>query len=173
MISQIDCFLLCASIEAVSSTLEQLRECRAVKHINLLVSEELAETTPVPEGCTMIVVDSMQSSEALASIADNLHCPYAMLYTKSSPLTLGLYALRRMVRVANDTGAAMVYSDHYSVENGETKAHPVIDYQEGSLRDDFDFGSLLVIKSELIRQYAANNADAAYKYAALYDLRLF
>lgn len=173
MISQIDCFLPCASIEAVSSTLEQLRECRAVKHINLLVSEELAETTPVPEGCTMIVVDSMQSSEALASIADNLHCPYAMLYTKSSPLTLGLYALRRMVRVANDTGAAMVYSDHYSVENGETKPHPVIDYQEGSLRDDFDFGSVMLIRSELIRQYAANNADAAYKYAALYDLRLF
>lgn len=85
MISQIDCFLPCASIEAVSSTLEQLRECRAVKHINLLVSEELAETTSVPEGCTMIVVDSMQSSETLASIVDNLHCPYAMLYTKSSP----------------------------------------------------------------------------------------
>ena len=173
MISNIDCFLPCASLEAVASTLEQLRECRAVKHINLLVSQELATTVAAPEGCTMIVVDNMQSSAAISAIADNLQCPYAMIYTKTSPLTLGLYALRRMQRVASESGAAMVYSDHYSVENGETKQHPVIDYQEGSLRDDFDFGSVMLIRSELIRQYAAKNEDADYKYAALYDLRLY
>lgn len=173
MISQIDCFLPCINKDTVIQTLEQLRECRAVKHINLLVSEELAQTTPVPEGCTMIVVDNMQSSEAIKSISENIQCPYTVLYKKSSPLTLGLYALRRMMRVANETGAAMVYSDHYSVENGVVVSHPVIDYQEGSLRDDFDFGSLVLVKSDLIRQYVAENADAEYKFAALYDLRLF
>ncbi len=173
MISQIDCFLPCTNKDTVIQTLEQLRECRAVKHINLLVSEELAQTTPVPEGCTMIVVDNMQSSEAIKSISENIQCPYTVLYKKSSPLTLGLYALRRMMRVANETGAAMVYSDHYSVENGVVVPHPVIDYQEGSLRDDFDFGSLVLVKSDLIRQYVAENADTEYKFAALYDLRLF
>ena len=173
MILKTDCFLPCSDMEAVMPTLRQMRECRAVKHINLLVSEDFAMNNVAPDGCTMIVVDNMQSSVAINSIADNLNCEYALIYTKHSPLTLGLYSLRRMIRVAAETNSVMVYSDHYSVENGKTVNHPVIDYQPGSLRDDFDFGSVLLIKSKLIREYAAANSNAEYKYAGLYDLRLF
>ena len=173
MILKTDCFLTCSDIDAVKPTLQQMRECRAVKHINLLVSEEFAKSNTVPEGCTFIVVDNMQSSLAISSIADNLNSEYVLLYTKISPLTLGLYSLRRMIRVAAETNSVMVYSDHYSVENGKTVCHPVIDYQSGSLRDDFDFGSVLLIKSKLIREYVAINRSTDYKYAALYDLRLF
>ena len=60
-----------------------------------------------------------------------------------------------MLRVAVETDAEMIYSDHYSVENGVTVAHPVIDYQAGSLRDDFDFGSVIVIKAKTLKEYAA------------------
>ena len=173
MIIKTDCFLPCADIEAVMPTVNQLRECRAVKHINLLVSQDFAMKNAAPEGCAMIVVDNIMSSATMISIAENTDSEYTMIYTKSTPLTIGLYALRRMIRVAAETNAAMVYSDHYSVENGNTVAHPVIDYQAGSLRDDFDFGSVMLFKSRLIKEYAAANADAGYMYAGLYDLRLF
>ena len=173
MIIKSDCFLPCTDFAEIESTLTQLRECRAVKHINLLVSEEFAKNNVAPKGCTMIVVDNIQSSAAICSIADNVDCEYALLYTKTTPLTIGLYAIRRMLRVAVETDAEMIYSDHYSVENGVTVAHPVIDYQAGSLRDDFDFGSVIVIKAKTLKEYTAANAGKEYRFAGLYDLRLF
>lgn len=173
MILKTDCFLPCSDLKGMESTLCQLRECRAVRHINLLVTEEFALKNTAPEGCTMIVVDNITSALAINSIADNTDSEYSLLYTKSLPLTIGMYGIRRMLRVATETNAGMVYSDHYSVENGLTVNHPVIDYQKGSLRDDFDFGSLLLIKSKLIKDYAAENDNSDFKYAALYDLRLF
>ena len=173
MIIKTDCFLPCTDLRSMASTLEQLRECRAVKRINLLVTKEFATQNAVPDGCTMIVVDNISSSTAIQSIADNINCDYAMIYTKATPLTIGLYALRRILRVASETGAEMVYSDHYSVIDGTTVPHPVIDYQEGSLRDDFDFGSVLLFNSKTIKEYATKYSEADYKYAALYDLRLF
>lgn len=173
MIIKSDCFLPCTDFAEIESTLTQLRECRAVKHINLLVSEEFAKNNVAPKGCTMIVVDNIQSSAAICSIADNVDCEYALLYTKATPLTIWLYAIRRMLRVAVETDAEMIYSDHYSVENGVTVAHPVIDYQAGSLRDDFDFGSVIVIKAKTLKEYAAANAGKEYRFAGLYDLRLF
>ena len=173
MIIKTDCFLPCTDLGEIESTLIQLKECRAIKHINLLVSEDFAKNNTPPEGCTLIVVDNIQSSTAICSIAANLDCEYALLYTKSTPLTIGLYAIRRMLRVATETNAELVYSDHHSVENGKTVPHPVIDYQQGSLRDDFDFGSVVLIKAQSIKNYASAYPDKEYKFAALYDLRLF
>lgn len=173
MIIKTDCFIPCTDYEAIEPTLKQMRECRAVKHINLLVSEDFAKSHTAPEGCTLIVVDNIMSSAAITSIADNIDCDYALLYTKTTPLTIGLYAIRRMLRVAVETNAEMVYSDHYSVENGKTEQHPVIDYQTGSLRDDFDFGSVILLKTDSIREYAETAANKEYRYAGFYDLRLF
>ena len=124
MIIKTDCFLPCADIETVMPTVNQLRDCRAVKHINLLVSQDFAMKNAAPEGCAMIVVDNIMSSATMISIAENTDSEYTMIYTKSTPLTIGLYALRRMIRVAAETNAAMVYSDHYSVENGNTVHTP-------------------------------------------------
>ena len=65
-----------------------------------------------------------------------------------------MYAIERFVEVAKDTDAALLYSDHYSIENAKVVKHPVIDYQEGSIRDDFDFGSIVVINSKALHEYA-------------------
>jgi hypothetical protein len=96
-----------------------------------------------------------------------------MLSLKPQPVNIGQSALERVVRVAADANAALMYSDHYTIENGVRCAHPVIDYQLGSLRDDFDFGALLLIKTELLKKYAAQIGNRNYQYAGLYDLRLF
>ena len=128
----------------------------------------------IPEGCALIVVDSLTSSNTMMSIAENVDSDYALLLTKPTPLTIGMSALERLLRVAADADAAMLYSDHYSMENGEMKQHPTIDYQKGSIRDDFDFGSLVLINGRLLREWADSQTESdELQHAGFYDLRLF
>lgn len=82
-------------------------------------------------------------------------------------MSLVHFALERMVQIAEDTGAAMVYADHFN-DRGPA---PVIDYQKGSLRDDFDFGGLLLYRTDVFLKALAS-MDKDYAYAGLYDLRL-
>lgn len=42
---------------------------------------------------------------------------------------------------------------------GERTPHPVIDYQLGSVRDDFDFGSLLMFRTDYLKR-AINEIEA-------------
>ena len=76
------------------------------------------------------------------------------------------YGLERLIQVADDTKAAMAYSDRFNPEPA-----PVIDYQQGALRDDFDFGSVMLWRVETLKQ-AVSEMDTDYQYAGLYDLRL-
>jgi hypothetical protein len=76
-----------------------------------------------------------------------------------------------MCRIAEDTQAGMLYADHYQVVEGNRKSAPVIDYQKGSLRDDFDFGSVLFFDSVILKD-AVSEMETNYQYAGLYDLRL-
>lgn len=169
----IDCFLPCTDINAVANTLRQLKGSRMIRHINLMVTQEMAMSTPVPENCSFIVVDGLKSASAMRSIADSCMADYALVFLGVTPVSMGQYSIQRMMRVATDTEAAMVYSDRISVENGEHKAHPVIDWQEGSLRDDFDFGSLVMIKGSLLHRFAHDVEESSYKYAGWYELWLY
>lgn len=174
MRGKIDCFLACDDISILEPTITCLRESRTTHHIHLLVSAEMATKEKAPEGCTMMVVDSLTGSSTIKSIAKNADSDYSLLLTKATPLTIGMTTLERILRVAADADAAMLYSDHYSMENGEMKQHPAIDYQKGSIRDDFDFGSLILINSRLLREYADTQTETEeLKHAGLYDLRLF
>ena len=169
----IDCFLPCDDIAAVEPLIRQLRQSSAVQHINLLVTEDFAAANKPLEDTAFIVVDNIQSSRTILSIAEKADADFALLYMKTTPLSLGYYALERLQQVADETRAVMVYSDHYSVEDGKTVAHPVIDYQLGSVRDDFDFGSLVLISGDALREYARSHDDADWKFAGWYDLRLW
>ena len=105
------------------------------------------------------------------SLSGALTAPYTLVYTKYTPLRLGRFSLERMLSVAEDTGAVMVYADHFKELGGGRVPAPVIDYQEGSLRDQFDFGSVLLYRTSVLQEAVAG-MDADYSYAALYDLRL-
>ena len=213
MREKIDLFLPCEDIEVAQSALLELHDNKTVQHINLLVSADFAAHHQVPDGCTFVVIDRLESSNTVESIAENTDADYVMICTKTTPIKWGLYALERFLRTADDTGAVMVYSDYYSLikedkeaakvggkeekdgaETHEAKAdgaethklkaeqeantgklikHPVIDYQSGSLRDDFDFGSLWFIKAQALHDFIAQQDRADYQYAGLYDLRLY
>ena len=173
MREKIDLFLPFEALEKGEETLLELHENKTVQHINLLVSSDFASQHQVPEGCTFVVIDRMESSNTVMSIAENTDADYLLLCTRMTSVRWGLYAQERFLRTADDTGAVMVYSDHYSLEEGALTKHPAIDYQAGSLRDDFDFGSLWLIKSQALLDYVAQTDRVDYQYAGLYDLRLY
>ena len=173
MRQKIDLFLPCEDLDVAQEALLELHDNKTVQHINLLVSADFAASHQVPDGCTFIVVDRLESSNTVSSIAENTDADYVIICTKATPIRWGLYALERFLRTADDTGAVMVYSDHYSVQEGKLEKHPVIDYQAGSLRDDFDFGSLWLVKAQNLLDYAALQDRQEYQFAGLYDLRLY
>ncbi|MBR5845950.1 MAG: glycosyltransferase family 2 protein [Rikenellaceae bacterium] len=129
---------------------------------------QLAENAIVAEVC---VAGDLNKTETLRKIAAEVKTAYTMFYTKPLALQMGYYSLDRFVDVAEDTDAAMLYSNYYECKEGKTIAHPVIDYQAGSLRNDFNFGSVLVVKSDKLRK-AVEAMDVDYEFAAMYDLRL-
>ena len=162
----IDCFLPCDDLRSLEGTLEALRQSKTTRYIYLLVSAGFAETARVPADCRVVEVDSPRSTATMLRMAACAEAEYVLLSQKAAPFTLGYYALERMLRVAVDGDAAMVYADHYTVEGGERHSHPVIDYQKGALRDDFDFGQLLLVRSSLLREYAAL-PHPDYRFAGL------
>ena len=126
-------------------------------------------------GVTILSGVSLKSTDTLRSIAEAASEKFVLIYLKEFPLEMGMFALDRMISVAEDTKADMVYSDHYTLvgdgEQSVRKKHPVIDCQKGALRDDFDFGSVLVFRTSSFRR-AVRAMTEDYQWGALYDLRL-
>lgn len=169
---QIDCFLPYSTVAMMQSLAAQLYESGVVKNIYTLAADVLP-TTALPQYAHQLQTGGLLSLVTMRLIATTATADYALLYLKQGPITLGYHALERMLQVAEETGAAMVYADHYSVEAGKTVKHPVTDYQLGSIRDDFDFGSVVLLKTEYLKEYAAKEVAKDYQFAGWYDLRLF
>ncbi len=164
----VNCFIPYRDKAQVIETIKGLREIEIVDRIFLLATDESAEALPEYE---IIQIDSLKSTETVKKIAAKSSSEYSLIYTKESTLVMGMFALERMVGLGRDTGAAMLYSDHYQIIDDKRNINPVITYQKGSLRDDFNFGSVLLYKSSALKEAAAR-MDVDYKFAGLYDLRL-
>ena len=174
MREKIDCFLPYGDLTGTTKTVAQLRASKTLQRIFLLTSApQSIDGIDALKGCRMLTVDSLTSSNTLMTIAENAKADYVLLQTKAVSVELGEGALERILRVASDSDASMVYADHYNLIDGKRIPHPVIDYQKGSIRDDFDFGSLLLIKTPLLHTFAMQAGEHDYHHAGLYALRLF
>lgn len=100
------------------------------------------------------------------------HGRWAILITKPN-VRFSLNGEQRLIQVAESTQAALVYSDYYKVIDGVLTPHPVIDYQTGSIRDDFDFGSVLAIRADLVAVWAELDESMRYDHVGLYSMQLF
>lgn len=168
MKAQINCFIPFQSASQAEESVLSLSSSQLVNKIYLLTDNDCQETI---DGCSTIQIDSMRSTSTIKQIAAHADAEYTLIYTKSADLRMGMFALDRMIQIAKDSGAGLVYADHYQIAGDEKKNNPVIAYQKGSLRDDFNFGSVLIYKtSDLKTAVAKMNHD--YKFAGLYDLRL-
>lgn len=114
------------------------------------------------------------STSAIRDIASRANTPYTMICLKPDIEWIYL-GQERMIQVLQMTGATMVYSDHFnkSLVDGQWSIGeaPVIDYQEGALRDDFEFGAVMLWDTAKLKKIVAQ-MDSEYEFAGLYDLRL-
>ena len=116
-------------------------------------------------------------TETLEQIASDTSAEFILLYTRPSEVKVGRFAIDRMLAVAADTGADMVYADHYdavdSVSDDLSRLvkHPLIDCQKGALRDDFDFGGLLLFRTSSFKD-AVRKMVKKLRWGAMYELRL-
>ena len=170
---QIDCFLPYSTAAITQLLAAQLHGSGVVKSIYTLAAD-VPPTEALPQYTHHLQARSLLSLATMRLIAATATADYALFYLKQGPVTLGYHALERMLQVAEETEAAMVYADHYSVEAGKTVKHPVTDYQLGSIRDDFDFGSVVLLKTDYLKEFDAKKEIARdYLYAGWYALRLF
>ena len=112
------------------------------------------------------------STATLKAMSAQCTAHYMLLYTHAGALHLGYRAVERMLRTATESRADWVYSNYHVVRQGATLAVPTNEYQEGSLRDDFDFGPLVLVRTEAVKQFLATSPDEMC-HAALYQLRLY
>ena len=118
-----------------------------------------------------LVVDAFMSNDTFRKILDKAASDYVLLLTKDTLIEPGQFCLERLIQVAEDTGSGIVYSDFRQIDGDKNTAHPVTDYQFGSVRDDFDFGPLVLIRTEALEK-AVDAFENDFEFAGWYDVRL-
>ena len=166
---RITCFIPFQNFTQAKVTVENLQREDEVAEIYLLKTPDSPDGDIL--GCKTIETPSPKSTDCIRQIASASHTDFTLIYTKSSQLSFVLFAVERMLAIADDTHASLVYADHFNQTDGSLTEAPVIDYQLGALRDDFDFGSVLLYRTDAVKQ-AAGRMDVDYQFGALYDLRL-
>jgi len=156
---------------------ETLATSPAVERIALIGSTD-RDLARLPAGLQnkawIVQGDNFSSGSVVNQILEEAGTDYLLVVSRSQRLKVGQRALERLIASAEDSGACLVYSDFMDDLGGHTSDHPLIDYDLGSLRDSFDFGSIILIS----RRAAAaaldqhGKIDERLKFAGWYDLRL-
>lgn len=162
----IDCFIAYSGKTETQQTISQLRKSKLVRTIGVIspgpVRFDQAET---------LITDNPFSTGCINQMADRAGSDFVLMALRNTRLEVGQFALERMVSLADDSGASMVYSDYYELKEGIRSNHPVIDYQQGSLRDDFNFGPVQLFRREVLGTYKTA-VYASWNDAGYYALRL-
>lgn len=168
----ITCFIPYGSENQINKTIRHLQECPTVDRIFLLPTSPVPNLS-LPDKCYILPSSAPESVERYKQVALYANTPFTLICTQVQDLEFGYMALERMCDYLSAPQCSMVYADHYKTIKGERTPHPVIDYQLGSVRDDFDFGSLLMFRTDYLKR-AINEIEAEkeYQHSALYALRL-
>ena len=169
MAGRVLCFVPYRDDAQAAATVAALRKEKVVVGIRLLSTGPDAPKEAL--GCPVLKVPTLAGTAAVRAVATHSRGDYSLIFTKYTSLSLVHCALGRMIQLMEDTGAVMAYSDHFASVDGVLSEAPKIDCQSGSLRDDFDFGSLLLYRSDTLRE-CASQLEADYSFAGMYALRL-
>jgi hypothetical protein len=114
------------------------------------------------------------SGKGVNRLLDSSDDDYLLLIVPGEEIEFGNEAIERMLTVAGDSKAGMIYSDFKDEQDGKTTDHPLIDYELGSIRDNFDFGAITLLSRKAIDSALRANGGVndELRYAGLYDLRL-
>jgi hypothetical protein len=165
---KINCFIPNNEMTGIAETIAELQANKTIQ--NIFVVEKLASKSGgKAKSFSFGKLSDTNTLKSIASVSE--HADYILLLTKDTALTLGQFGLERMVEIAEAMDAAMVYSDFYEMKDDKLSAHPLIDYQSGSLRDDFDFGPLMLFNASVLKKAVAN-MTRDFEHAGSYYLRL-
>ncbi len=168
MLNSITVFVPQTNLKENEKTIKRFQALPLVKEVILISSEEKFKSY---ENAKVVFSKFSKSSETIKLIAQYSSTEYTVLILDGKSINPGQFCLERFEQVAQNTDAALVYSDFYEEDKNNFLQHPVIDYQEGSLRDDFDFGQLIFIKTKDIKNIVKQD-DSNFKFAGMYNLRL-
>jgi len=160
---KVNCFIVFTKEIETQNLINQFNKYDLINDVYVLSLEEIQI-----EDAKNLVIDHLFSTKTVKLIANNSNTVYSLLALKNSHLGIGQFAVERLIQVAENTSATMVYSDYNEVKDGVQDAHPVIDYQLGSLRDDFSFGPVQLFRSEVLKSFD----EQEFQQAGFYALRL-
>ncbi len=165
---KVTCFIPFSSREESLVTIHSMmNSCLVTKLVLVAKENPMVEM----EGVEWLQSGALSCTNTLKEAVRRVESDYVAIYTKTQGMELGQNALHRMIKSMNESGAGMVYSDYFEKVDGKLSVHPVIEYQDGSLRDDFNFGSLMLYRGDLFKDAVAR-MTTSFDFAALYDLRL-
>ena len=168
----VTCFVYYDADNNLDTTISELLKNPCIAQVVLISDCSVPLAGDLLKCQVLTSAPSFNSGETLKQVIDYTTTPYTLVYTKSAPLSIGYQSIERMCDFMSNQKVGMVYADHYQTMGGERKIHPVIDYQQGSVRDDFDFGSLILYRSAFLKEIAASGILDNCHYSALYALRL-
>lgn len=160
-------FLPYNGMEHTTDTVKSFQNSQLINNIYLLVTDD---NLPEIQSCKFLKIDKINSSETISKILNTADTDYFVLLKQDTIIDFGQFAIKRFLDVAKNTQAGLVYSNYYDMKDGNRNPHPVIEYQLGSLRDDFDFGFILFLNTNFAKQVFLENNS--YNFAGIYDLRL-
>ena len=149
--------------------IKELCESPIVNEVIVLTDKDEIQ---LKENIRCLKIDYLFSSKTIELILKNCQSDYFLFYTQNSDFSLGKNALERFLQIAQQTRAGLLYSDFKQKdEDNVVVNHPLIDYQIGSVRDDFEFGTMLFFNKKICFE-ALNNSKIHFRFAGLYHLRL-
>ena len=109
---RITCFIPYGTADAVRQTMQQLSASPLVGAIYVITRDPEVEELP---GAEIIWAERMNCTSAMKAIAQRAESDYTLLYTKTDALELGLFALERLISLADDTQSGMLFADYYAL----------------------------------------------------------
>jgi len=148
--------------------ISNLKEIKLVAEIIVISDSEI--------GGDISLVQSSHpfSGDAIKKVIEKSSTNYLMFINGSRILEITGNGVEKFISEALKVDTGLVYSDYYEIEGGKNFNHSLIDYQIGSIRDDFDFGQCFLINADLARNCFPDLFSPKNKlyYSGLYDLRL-
>jgi len=160
-------FLFNQNLLDTSKTVASLSEQQGLDRIVVLVPNTLPLDQRFKADNPLVSVEATEDSTFTTSVLKQINAygaDYTILYTKTSPLSMGYRAIARMLAVCPASNG-LVYADYSEIKAGATQQHPLIEYQTGSVRNDFEFGSVQMYSG-------AFDTSTTYRFAALYAEQL-
>ena len=151
-------------------TLSPLATSGLVEQILVVAQEPFHLNIP---GCSVLAAGPLTSGETLNRILNEIQTKYLILLPEVKPISIEPKTLERFLKTAEATNAGMIYSDYYDQRGQKKILHPLNDYQFGSVRDDFDFGGMMLFSVNAVQEALEKYGPIPdVKFAGFYDLRL-